>query len=78
MKITIHGEDHFVVKSITRQDVFAALGAYIEQRNLSCGLSIDDLSDEVCAAYAADLADGFVNFTAILTLMDLAPQGTGK
>lgn len=75
MKMTIDGEDHFVVKTVTRQDVFAALGAYIEQRNLSYGLSTDDLSDEVCSAYAADLGDGFVNFTAILKLMNLGPEG---
>lgn len=73
MKITIEGEDHFVVKSVTRQDVLAALGSYIEQRNLPYSLSLEALDDTVCSAYAADLADGFINYSAILKLMDLGP-----
>ena len=71
MKISVDGVDHFVVTTVSRRDVFAALGAYIEQRNLSYSLSLEDLSDEVCSAYAADLGDGFIDYTAILKLMNL-------
>ena len=78
MKISIDGVDHFVVKTVSREDVLAALGAYMEQRNLPYALSLEDLSDEVCAAYATDLGDGFINYTAIVDLMNFGEKSASK
>ena len=78
MKISIDGLDRFVVKTVSREDVLAALGAYIEQRNLRYALSLEDLSDEACAAYATDLGDGFIDYTAILQLMGFSEKSASE
>lgn len=66
MKIEINGEEHWIAKTVTRRDVFVSLALFIDECKLPYALTMDDISDDVCSAYAADLRKGYINYLALL------------
>jgi hypothetical protein len=72
MKIEINGEEHWVAKTITRREVFVSLALYIDECKLPYELAINDISDELCELYAADVCTGFINYRRLLETMGLS------